>query len=224
MCRRLLLFFAFGQLVSADILYHVSVDTSSINGAAGSLDLNFNPGPLATQAANLQVLNFTSDGTLQSCAGNVQGYCNTGDVDGTLPATLTFDNGAALNDYFTAFTYGNNIAFDVRLYGPAVNSPDGVSTSGSTFTFSMFSDVAGTVPTLTTDPNGFAVTADVNLDGTAPQSSPSPQATVTPESPGAAPEPGNLGLMAILLLPAIYMRARQNPALAIRDQTTLLAG
>jgi len=34
------------------------VDTSSIAGTAGSLDFNFNPGPLVTQAAALQVLVF----------------------------------------------------------------------------------------------------------------------------------------------------------------------
>ena len=46
------------------IEYQVSVDTSSISGTAGSLDFNFNPGPLVSQAASLQVLGFASDGTL----------------------------------------------------------------------------------------------------------------------------------------------------------------
>jgi hypothetical protein len=38
--------------------------TSSISGTAGSLDFQFNPGPLVTQAASLQVLDFMTDGSL----------------------------------------------------------------------------------------------------------------------------------------------------------------
>jgi hypothetical protein len=88
-------------------------------------------------------------------------------VSGVLPATLTFDNGAGFNDYFGGFTFGTTLDFKVSLYGPALSSPDGISTSGSTFAFSMFSDVAGTTPVLTTDLiNGYAFIADVNLDGT----------------------------------------------------------
>ena len=147
--------------------YNVTVNTSLLAGIAGSLDFNFNPGLLVTQGADLQILNFSSNGSLQNCASNVQGFCNTGDVTGTLPGTLSFDNGTAFNDYFDGFTFGNTLSFDVTLYGPALTTPNGTATSGSTFAFSMFSDSAGTVPTLTADlANGFAATIDVNLDGT----------------------------------------------------------
>jgi len=126
----------------ADIIYQFNVNTGSISGTVGSLDFNFNPGPLVTQAATLDILDFGSDGTL---AG---GPSITGDVSGgPLPTTLTFDNGSAFNDYFEGFTFGSSLTFNVRLYGPAVNSPDGISTSGSTFAFSMFSDAAGTTVT-----------------------------------------------------------------------------
>ena len=37
---------------AAPVTYDVSVDTSSISGTAGSLDFNFNPGPLVTQPAS----------------------------------------------------------------------------------------------------------------------------------------------------------------------------
>src|ERR1022692_2623348 len=121
------------------ITYDVTIDTSSILGTAGSLDFNFNPGPLVTQAASLQILSFASNGTL---AGSPT---LTGDVAGSLPAALTFDNGTAFNDYFDAFTFGSTLSFKVSLFGPALSSPDGASTSGSTFAFSMFSDAAGTI-------------------------------------------------------------------------------
>lgn len=141
------------------VTYVVTVDTSAISGATGSLDFNFNPGPLVSQLAYLQVLDFSGNGTLggaPSLTGNVSG--------GPLPATVTFDNGTGFNDYFQGFTFGTTLLFDVHLYGPALSSPDGSSTSGSTFAFSMFSDAAGTVPALTTDlTNGFAFTVDLDL-------------------------------------------------------------
>lgn len=123
----------------------MTVNTSSIIGTAGSVDFNFNPGPLVTQAASLQILSFSSDGSLTGIP------TLTGDVSGVLPATVTFDNGTGFNDYFQGFTFGSTLSFSVSLYGSALSSPDGVSTSGSTFAFSMFSDPAGTMPVLTRD-------------------------------------------------------------------------
>jgi hypothetical protein len=184
-------FLCFASMVSAaPITYDVTVDSPSISGIVGSLDFNFNPGPLITQSASLQILNFTSDGALTGSPAV------TGDVSGALPATLTFDNGTGFNDYFQGFTFGSTLSFQVSLFGPALSSPDGVSTSGSTFAFSMFSDTAGTIPALTghtTD--GFAFTVDVNLDGTTTVTNFSTQTTVVP-APPPVPEPGTLPLMA----------------------------
>jgi hypothetical protein len=185
------------SVASADAIYDVTVDTSSITTTAGSLDFNFNPGPLVTQAASLQILNFTSDGAL---AGDCP--CGTGDVSGQLPATLTFDNGTGFNDYFDDFTFGSTLSFQVDLYGPALGSPDGTSTSGSTFAFSMFSDPAGIVPVLTSDTtDGFAFTVDVNLDGTTIVNNFSSQTNVG-SGTNTVPEPGSLVLLgtAIALL------------------------
>jgi hypothetical protein len=176
---------------ASPIVYSVTVNSSSIAGTVGSLDLNFNPGPLATQFAALQILDFTSDGTL---SGNCP--CGTGDVNGQLPSTVTFDNGSGFNDYFDDFTFGTTISFDVSFYGPALSAPDGVSTSGSTFAFSMFSDSAGSIPTLTTDAaDGFALTVGVNLDGTTTVTNFSSETVVTSlATVSAVPEPNTLQL------------------------------
>jgi hypothetical protein len=184
--------------------YDVTVDTSSVFGTAGSLDFNFNPGPLITQAASLQILNFSSDGTL---AGNCP--CGIGDVSGQLPATLTFDNGTGFNDYFDGFTFGSTLSFEVSLYGPAISSPDGVSTSGSAFAFSMFSDAGGTIPVLTADPlDGFAFTVDVNLDGTTTLGYYYPE--WSPTTVVSTPEPGGLVLlgMGLACVGALRLRSR----------------
>lgn len=162
-------------VASADITYQVTVNTSSISGTTGSLDFQFNPGPLATQSASLRILNFQSDGTPAGACP-----CSKGDASGQLPATLTFDNGAAFNDYFDNFTFGTTISFEVSLYGPALSTPGGGATSGSSFVFSMFSDLAGTIPVLTSDTtHGFALRVDANLGGTTMVTNSSPGAAVT---------------------------------------------
>jgi len=146
------------------------------------LDFNFNPGPLVTQAASLQILSFSSDGTLGGSP------TLTGEVSGALPASLTFNNGTGFNDYFEGFKFGSILTFDVRLFGPALIAPDGVSSSGSTFAFSMFSNPAGTVPALTTDTtDGFAYIIAVNLDGSTTVNNFSTQSNVVPPM-SAVPE------------------------------------
>ncbi len=203
-----LIFSAASFALASPITYDVTVDTSSLNGTTGSLDFNFNPGPLVTQPADLQILNFTG-GSFQNCAANIQGFCATGDVTGTLPGTLTFDNGTGFNDYFDGFTYGNALSFDVSLYGPALSAPNGTATSGSTFAFSMFSDAAGTLPALTSNlAEGFAVTIDVNLDGSTTPTNFSSETTLAPV--GTIPEPGSIALVgsAVALLGLLRQKQR----------------
>jgi hypothetical protein len=200
--------FCFIVTASADpVVEIVSVNTSSINGTAGSLDFNFNPGTFVSQSASLQILNFSSDGAL---AGPP---VVTGDVRGTLPGTLTFDNGTALNDYFEGFTFGNLLKFDVSLYGPALSSPDGTSKSGSSFAFSMFSDPAGATPALTSDlVDGIALSVNVNLDGSTTLTNFSSQTSV---QAATVPEPGSLAEVLLLFLGMIFARrgagARSKP-------------
>ena len=181
--------------LAAPIVYSVTVDTSSISGSTGSLDFNFNPGPLVTQLASAQILSFSGDGTLVGSPSLV------GNVIGTLPATVSFDNGTGFNDYFHAFSFGSNLSFSVSLFGPALSNPDGISSSGSTFAFSLFSDSAGTIPVLTTDPNGLGYVVDVNLDGTTTAKS-------FFSSTNAVPEPGTLSLIGILI--AVGASTRRN--------------
>ena len=209
---RFLLLFCAVSAIAGPITYDVTIDTSSITGTMGSLDFNFNPGPLVTQFAQLQILNFTSDGTL---AGNCP--CGPGDITGQLPATLSFDNATAFNDYFDDFNYGASITFAVSLFGPALSAPDGTSTSGSTFAFSMFSDQAGTMPVLTTDTtNGYTFTIDVGLDGSTTVNNFSPQTTIgtggtTPPTSGV-PEPGSFALMAVGMMGAATILRRRKLA------------
>lgn len=163
-----------------------------------------------SQAASLQILSF-ANGTL------VDSPSLTGDVSGgPLPATLTLDNGTAFNDYFEGFTFGTSLSFDLSLYGPALSSPNGTSTSGSTFAFSMFSNAAGTLPTLTTDlTDGFALTVGVNLDGTTSATDFSTQTSIVPET-SSVPEPNSLVLLGtIIAFGTLHRRRRARGAKAL---------
>jgi hypothetical protein len=174
------------------LTYSVTIETSAINGTSGNLDLQFNPGAMpGTQLATAAVEGFSSDGTLVGAA------VLTGDVTGALPGTVSFDNQTAFNDDFQAIDFGNTIQFELVLSGPAVLTPDGISTSGSTFGVGLW-DSAGINPLLTSDPDGFVGVVNINLDGSGTPTTfltdaGGPAAvTFTPEETPAVPEPGSI--------------------------------
>jgi hypothetical protein len=197
------LLFCFATVTPADIIYDVTVNTSSIAGTAGSLDFNFNPGPLLTQSAKLRIFNFASNGNLVDLPSLI------GDVNGSLPGTVTFDNETGFNDYFEGFKFGSTLSFEVMLYGLAVSSPNGFATSGSTFAFSMFSDSLGTIPVLTNNvQDGFATTVDLTLSGVAAVTNFSTETAVAPASP--VPEPSSaVPVGTIIALGLLYLRRTQ---------------
>jgi hypothetical protein len=168
----LALSFCARETTAQAVTYDVSVNTSSLAGTTGSLDFNFNPGPLISPTASLQILGLSTNGAF------VGSPTLTGNVSGALPTTVAFNNGSAFNDYFQGFKFGTKLSFDINLSGPALSHPGG-ATSGSTFAFSMFSNLAGTISALTRDAvNGFAVTASVNPAGTTSVTNFSPATTI----------------------------------------------
>lgn len=180
----------------ADVVVQVDANTSPLFGDTGSVDFQFNPGA-DSQAAMVLISNFSTDG---SFARTQQ---DTGDVmGGPITSPIMINNTLADNEDFETFTFGNSLKFDLTFSGPAVNAPNGTSLSTSVFTFSIFSDPAGTIPALTSNPNGNVATATVNLDGSVTPVSLSPYVAV--------PEPGYAWLVAgaILLLGA-WRRLRQ---------------
>ena len=177
------------------ITYLVTVNTSSIHGTSGSLEFQFNPGA-SSQLADLQILNFTSNGTL------VPPPVRTGDASGTLPGTLTFDNLTGFNDYFEDFTFGTTLSFLASFSGPALTSPTGTFPSDSKFVFSMFSDAAGTVPALTSNALGDAL--DISVLHTTGNTSVTNFSAFT-TAPVFTPEPNSLlalttGLLAVCFI------------------------
>ena len=143
----------------ASVVFAVNVDTSSVSGTSGFLDFQFNPGNATTQAATATISGF-SGGTPGAAPSTL------GDVSGTLPATITLANSTALNEYFQNFTLASTISFLLTLSGPAIDSPNGTATAGSTFGLGLYD--SGQNPILTNQGaiTGFAGEVDVNLNGT----------------------------------------------------------
>jgi hypothetical protein len=167
-----LAWFAAGP-VAASVVYNVTVDTSSVSGQTGYLDFQFNPGNATTQAATAQILNFTGGtiGPPPSINGN---------VTGNLPNPVTIVNSTALNEDFQGFTYGSTFSFTLVLSGPAIDSPNGTATAGTTFGLGLYD--AGQNPILTNQGalSGLAGEVDINLNGTT-------TATAFPRSPAGGP-------------------------------------
>ncbi len=187
---------------AAPITYLVTVNTSAIHGISGFLDFDFAPGN-DSQSASATIRSFSSSGAL---VGAPQVH---GGVSGTLATSVILNNSTQFNDYLQEFDYGQSIVFVLTFGGPALDSPDGHSTSGSTFAFGLF-DQTGSNPLQTTDPNGDAFTVNVNTDGTTTP-------TVFASAPGGAsvasltqiPEPSTLALLSLFLTgTAIAFRGR----------------
>jgi len=152
--------------VDAAVNYFVTVNTSSVNGTAGFLDFQFNPGNATTQQATAVISNFV---------GGTPGVPTTsGNVTGSLPATVTLcssggagcTTNSALNELFQGFTYGNSFSFLLTLSGPAISTPNGTATAGSTFGVGLYDITQNPILTNQGATTGFAGTVDITLLGT----------------------------------------------------------
>lgn len=204
-----LLLAASASITKAAAIYQVTVNTASISGTTGNINFQFNPGG-ASQSAFVQISGFSSVG------GTLSGVPSTiGGASGSLPGMVTIANSGALNDYFHSFTFGTSFQFLLTIDGPAIQSPNGTATSGSSFGIALY-DQAGVNPLLTTDPNGFAGIANVQLNGTVtttafPAAQGSPSAVSFDVAP-AIPEPApyiTLSCSLILIGIGAAMRRRQ---------------
>jgi hypothetical protein len=172
------------QPAAAAVAYLVTVNTPANVGTNGSIEFQFNPGNSSSQPATAAILQFTADGTLNgppAIAGN---------VSGALPGTVTLVNSTGFNDYFQGYTYGQTFSFVLVLSGPAIDSPNGTATAGSTFCLSLWSDPNGMTPILVQDAAGCNGSVNVNLNGST-TAFPGVGAAIVTFTPVAAPGGGN---------------------------------
>jgi hypothetical protein len=125
------------------IPFLVSVDTSSLKGSTGFIDLQFNPADAASSAATASTSGFTGDLALLA-----DSFVD-GDVLGTLPGSLQLRNTTAFNSYFQAVQFGDLFRFVVDFSGDFIANP---SLFGTSFSVSLLNDHL--FPQLTNDVSG----------------------------------------------------------------------
>lgn len=187
---------------AATLTYAVVVNTSSLSFTSGSIDLQFNPGGTATDAAAVRVFDFLPAASLSGAP------VSTGDVNGDLrTAPVTIRNTAAYNDYFQNIGFLNQIAFSVAVDV----TPSGRATSGSSFVFSLY-DTSGITPLLTPNPDGFLLRIDID---------PQANARVTNYNPAVlvlVPEPGPLALVGTGVAALLLLSRKKRRTAGSRDE------
>ena len=178
-------------LLRADLMQPISIDTTSLNGQAGYLDLQFNPdGPTAAAAA-ASLLNVSTDAA--GISNNFQSASVTGSF---LSDTLAIGNSPIsgsnpANEDTENVTFGNDIAFTLDFSGPALTPGPGV-VDGSTFSISLY------------DLNGNSLLASTG---------PVEQVTLTPEgllnTTIYTPEPAVFGLIGLGVAALVFARRKR---------------
>ncbi len=200
----------------ADIMYSLTVNTSTVTGDSGYLDLQLAPGDATTQDATADVTAFSTDGTLVGAPS--LNFGGASGASGALPGEVTIDNVPG-NDYFQGFLFGTKLAFDVSLGGLAIESPNGTSDSGNTFALTFYGS-DGSTPILTTNTvDGSAAEIFVNLNGTTtpvtyPATPGGASAVVIQPAVSPVPEPSSLlelGTMLAAITALGLTRSRRYP-------------
>ena len=100
--------------------WQIDINTSSLVGVSGSLDLQLNPGASDAQPVQVQIGHFSTDATLNREVVD-------GAVSGSLSSVLVLNNTAALNAWLQSLVFGSHIAFTLDINAPLTAG------SGSTF-------------------------------------------------------------------------------------------
>ena len=91
--------------------WRIDIDTTSLAGISGSLDLQLNPGASDAQAVQVQISQFSTDAAL---GGGVA----DGAVSGSLSGVLVLDNTDALNAWLQSLVFGSHIGFTLDINAP----------------------------------------------------------------------------------------------------------
>lgn len=197
----------------AAVTYRFSVDSSSIAGTDGFIELQFANGGAfgVAQEATATISDFQTVGGLFTeadpySASDLGGPNVLGHVSGTLPGAVTMSDitQAGIDDYLHSFRFGQSFSFLLTLAGPAVDASacgplDNCSLPG--FSLDLL-NASGTGFLLTGDPTGQTAfgwllgQVEVNRDGsTSPIIYPGPGGGASALSISEVPEPATWALM-----------------------------
>jgi len=172
---------------AGSITYDVTVDTSSLTGMTGGIQLTLVAGNTPAPVDTATITAFASDAALAPPP------TTSGDVSGVLPGTMTMDNQNP-SLYFEALTYGSSLTYQVTL----TSTPGSSASADTLFAFYLF-DASGNPVSGPSSPSGEIL--DINIEGPsgafdAPVTYPPPTIIVTPLS-GVVPEPSSMVLLGV---------------------------
>ena len=201
----------FAVCAHADVIYRITVDTSSISNQSGYIDLEFNPANTPQNAlasfgnyAGL-LLDSGTISTTPSASGDLE--LGTATVANNIGGTLS-----GYNDYNeeTLLTFGDSTTFDVAFSGPELSNPSG-NQGVTTFALAFYASDDAT-PLLVSDPNVNPAVLEItiNLDGSTTEVSnigDAADATLVnpPNAPTSAPEPGTFFYIVLFTPVAVLM-------------------
>ncbi len=128
-------------------MYQITVDTSTLSGTTGYIDLQFNPAETGTPSATVVISNLTGDLALLDTAELA------GATSGALPGTVTLINSDAFNDYFQSVQFGSSFTLLLDITGDFFNQS---SLLGTSFALSLYNADASS-SLLSTDASGSLV-------------------------------------------------------------------
>jgi hypothetical protein len=135
------------RVASASRSFVVTIDTSSLNGAAGAIEFQLNPGP-GTYDAGAVTIEFL--GLTQQPNASVSG-------DVKFSPTFTISNSKPFNDFFAGATFGSTMTVRLTFTGTMVDKPTAGKTAGTDFTLSVYRNEQGSATALTNDTAGNAL-------------------------------------------------------------------
>jgi hypothetical protein len=138
---------ALGTSAAQAAMYQVSVDTSSLAGSNGYLDLQLNPADVSAPTATAAISNLQGSLTLLAAADVAGG------AGGALPGVVSLNNSSAFNDYFQSVQFGNVFSVILDINGDFLTQP---SLLGTSFALSLYA-ADGINPLLSTDASGALV-------------------------------------------------------------------
>ena len=142
-----------------DITYPIVLDTSSLDGTAGFLALQWNPG----ETPDAQPAIATVSDVVVTGGSLTSAVTHHGGASGSLDGTAQLTNNSVLDEIIQGLTFGSQIKFDLTISGSALETP-GNGGFGSTFAAQLLA-ADGVTPQATIDPTGAAIAADVKPDG-----------------------------------------------------------
>ena len=182
---------------AADIVYSVSINTSSIANTFGAMDFTFAGGiPTPPQGA-VNIYDLVTVGGLGPQLSGSGG--------------VSLSNAPGYNDYFSPILYGTSLSFKLSFSGQIVTSPN-PSAGLSSFAFSLLDQ--GQNPVLVSpanNPGGFAFTIDFGGDGKGTVNNFLTTGNV--QLVGAVPEPEEYAMMLLgAALVGFQVRRKQKAA------------